>query len=152
MSLPNITATGRLGADVELTFTPAGKALAKFRIACGERIKDQSGEWKDGDTTWLNIALWEKDAEAAAEHLKKGDEVNVTGLLLVREYEAKDGTRGKSVEVKWAKVYKARLDQGNRQSQPAPPTSNGWGQQSQPQQAPANDPWSTPPADQSAPF
>lgn len=140
MTLPNITATGRLGGDVELTFTPAGKALAKFRIACGERIKDQSGEWKDGDTTWLNIAVWEKDAEAAAEHLKKGDEVTIVGQLLVREYEAKDGTRGKSVEVKWAKVSKSlpRLNQSPAQS--TPPASNNWAQQ------PSADPWSTGPA------
>lgn len=147
MTLPQIAATGRLGADVELTFTPAGKALAKFRIACGERIK-RNDQWEDGDTTWLNVALWEKDAEAAAEHLKKGDEVTVVGLLLVRDFEAKDGSKGRSVEIKYGKVSKSlpRIPQAN---QSAPPASNGWGQQSQ---APA-DPWSTQPAtNQEAPF
>jgi single-strand DNA-binding protein len=145
--LPNITATGRLGNDPELTFTPAGKALAKFRIACGERIKDQqSGEWKDGDTTWLSVALWEKDAEAAAEHLKKGDEVTVVGLLLVRDFEAKDGSKGRSVEVKYGKVSKSLP---REKSQGA--TSGGWSQQ--PAQTVPADPWSTAPtSSQEPPF
>lgn len=147
MTLPSITATGRLGSDPELTFTPQGKALAKFRIACGERIKDQqSGEWKDGDTTWLSVALWEKDAEAAAEHLKKGDEVTVVGLLLVRDFEAKDGSKGRSVEVKWGKVSKSLP----REKAASSASSSGWS--SQPTSAPA-DPWSTGPAsDQEPPF
>lgn len=138
MTLPQIQATGRLGADPELTFTPQGKALAKFRIACGERVK-RNDQWEDGDTTWLSVALWEKDAEAAAEHLKKGDEVTVVGLLLVRDFEAKDGSKGRSVEVKYGKVSKSLPREKSGQSAPA---SNGW---SQP--APASnvsaDPWST---------
>lgn len=151
--LPNITATGRLGTDVDLTWTPSGKALAKFRIACGERIKDQSsGEWKDGDTTWLSVALWEKDAEAAAEHLSKGDEVTIVGLLLVRDFEAKDGSKGRSVEIKYGKVSKSlpRLVNAGQ--------SSGWSASTQPgPNAPQTnvpaDPWSSQPAlDSEPPF
>lgn len=147
MTLPQITATGRLGADVELTFTPSGKALAKFRIACGERIKDQqTNEWKDGDTTWLSVALWEKDAEAAAEHLSKGDEVTIVGLLLVRDFEAKDGSKGRSVEVKYGKVSKSlpRLATVGQ--------SSGWQQSAPAQTNAASDPWSTQPALEEPPF
>lgn len=137
MTLPQITAVGRLGSEVELTFTPSGKALAKFRIACGERVK-KNDQWEDGDTTWLSVALWEKDAEAAAEHLKKGDEVTVVGLLLVRDFEAKDGSKGRSVEVKYGKVSKALPREKS-----APSNGGGWQQQAPVSNA-AADPWSTP--------
>lgn len=136
MTLPNITAIGRLGDDPELRFTPGGKAVAEFRIACDEN-KKSGDSWEKVSTTWLRVSIWEKDAEAVAEHLKKGDLVTVIGSLTVREYEKKDGGKGTSVEVKNATVTKA-LPRIGGASQPA--QSGGWN--SQPS-APA-DPWSTP--------
>lgn len=147
MTLPNITATGRLGADPELKFTAAGKAVASFRIACTERIND-NGEWKDGATVWLPVSLWEKEAESATEHLRKGDEVTIVGQLTVRQYEH-NGQSRESWEFKWPKVSKSlpKIAQSQQRSaQPAPPAANGWAQQQ-----PPNDPWSTGPASNEQP-
>lgn len=106
MSLPTITATGRLGADPELKFTPTGKAVANFRIASTESKKDANGQWQDVSTVWLGVSVWEKDAEAVAENLRKGDLVTVIGSLSTREYESNGQTR-LAVEIKWPTVSKA---------------------------------------------
>ncbi|GAB2747679.1 single-stranded DNA-binding protein [Nocardioides pakistanensis] len=89
MSLPAVTATGRLAADPELRYTQAGHAVASLRIACTDRRRTPSGDWEDGDTTWLDVTAWRNLAEAAAEHLTKGDLVAVTGRLTQREHNGK---------------------------------------------------------------
>jgi single-strand DNA-binding protein len=128
MTLPTITATGRLGADPDLSFTPSGKAVAKFRMACDERRKE-GDEWKTIGTTWLSVDQWGDDAEAAAHNLQKGDLVTVVGLLNVREYE-KDGTKRLSVEIKYGRVSKALPKAKNGTGAPIQQsTSNPWDQQ-----------------------
>ena len=134
MTLPSITATGRLGADPELKFTQSGKAVTNFRIACDKR-KNENGEWKTLSTVWLSVSLWENDAEAAAEHLAKGDLVTVVGQLNVREYDRKDGTKGQSIEIDYGRVSKAL------------PRSGG-GNAQRPAQAAASNPWETSQASQ----
>lgn len=132
MTLPQITATGQLGSDPEISFTPTGVAKATLSVACNENRRKDDGTWEKVSTTWLRVELWRDPAQAAADFLKKGDGVIVTGNLTVREYDRNDGTKGKSVEVKNATVAKTppRMQQG---------------QQPPPQQQSA-DPWSTAPA------
>jgi single-strand DNA-binding protein len=139
MTLPRIEATGRLGNEPELKFTTGGKAVAEFSIACDENKKN-GDQWEKVSTTWLRVAVWEKDAEAVAEHLKKGDLVTVIGQLTVREYEKKDGSKGTSVEVKNANVTKALPREKSGAS------SSGGGGWSQSAPTPAADPWASQPA------
>ncbi len=133
MTLPTITATGRLGADPELRYLGSGKPVANFRIACDDRRKE-GDEWKTLSTTWLAVDQWGDEAEAAAEHLKKGDLVTVVGQLNVREYDTNDGTKRLSVEIKYGRVSKA-LPRGAKGSTdagmrlPASNPTNPWDQQ-----------------------
>lgn len=104
MTLPTITATGNLTADPVLRFTRDGKAVTTLTVACNDRRKSSTGEWVDGDTTFLDVQLWTQDAEQAAEHLRKGQRVAVTGRLRQRSYEAKDGSKRYAWEVVQATV------------------------------------------------
>lgn len=153
MTLPRIEATGRLGNDPELKFTPSGAAVANFSIACDENKKDANDNWEKVSTTWLRIAVWKDAAEAVAEHLKKGDLVTVIGQLTVRDYEH-NGANKQSVEVKNATVTKALPKVGGGQSLSPRPSPSDWQQPNQLQdKTPAADPWSTQPAaDQLPPF
>lgn len=93
MTLPTITVVGNLVADPELKFTGSGAAVAKLRIAASERKKDDQGNWVDGDTTFINVTAWRQLAENAADSVRKGDEVIVTGRLRSRTVENADGTK-----------------------------------------------------------
>lgn len=104
MTLPTIHATGRLTSDVELRFTGSGKAVASLSIACNESRKDQAGNWETVSTTFLDVDLWESEAEQAAEILRRGSEVTVDGQLQTEEYETKSGEKRRKMKIKWPKV------------------------------------------------
>lgn len=88
-----ITVAGNLVDDPELHFTPAGTAVARFRVASTPRYQDQRGQWKDGDTLFLSCNAWRQLGENAAESLRKGMRVLVTGRLTQRSYDSENGKR-----------------------------------------------------------
>lgn len=142
--LPFISINGRLTEDPTLKFTGSGKAVANLRVAASENKKDDAGNWQDGDRVFINVTLWEAEAETAAEHFVKGDRVLVAGRIYQREYEKSDGGKGYSLEVKFPTV--AKVPRAERQQQQQ---SGSWGAPS----APANDPWASAPSSNSeAPF
>ena len=57
-----ITVIGNLVADPE-SKNAGGHSLAKLRVASNERIKDTDGQWKDGDTTYVDVTCWRKLAK-----------------------------------------------------------------------------------------
>jgi len=87
-----ITLVGNLTADPELRFTPSGAAVANFTVASTPRQFDrQSNEWKDGETLFMRCSIWREAAENVAESLGKGQRVIVTGRLVSRSYQTKEG-------------------------------------------------------------
>ena len=100
MALPIIyIENGTLVADSELRFTPNGKAVCNFRVASNSRRKNQqTGQWENGDSTFLTVNAWEGLAENVANTFQKGSKVNVKGFLKQREYE-KDGQKRTVFEV-----------------------------------------------------
>ncbi|MEU0624922.1 single-stranded DNA-binding protein [Streptomyces rubiginosohelvolus] len=89
-----ITVVGNLVDEPELRFTPAGAAVAKFRVASTPRVFDkQSNEWKDGEGLFLTCSVWRQAAENAAETLQRGMRVIVQGRLKQRSYEDREGVK-----------------------------------------------------------
>lgn len=86
-----ITIAGQLGRDIEIRYTPNGKAVGNFSVA------DSQG--RDKPTIWWNCQIWDKRAEALAPYLLKGQAVTVTGSVSEREYE-KDGQKRKAMDVR----------------------------------------------------
>lgn len=86
-----ITVIGNVVEDqVDMRFTPAGVAVAKFTVASTPRTYDkQAGAWKDGETLYLKVSVWRQQAEHCAETLARGIRVVVQGRLSQRSYEDK---------------------------------------------------------------
>ncbi len=118
MPLPQLSATGNLTRDPELRFLADGTAVASLTVACSKSKKGDDGAWQTLATVFLDVNLWRADAETAAEQLRKGDRVIVTGSLIVRDWEGKDGKKGKSVEVDFPTV--AKVVKGQREFTPHP--------------------------------
>lgn len=125
----------RLAFDPELRFTSAGKAVCEVKFADQQRKKNpQTGEWENlSDALWVTASVWDADGEALAEAVHKGDKVTVTGTLVARNYDRKDGGQGTSLEVKFATVAKVPTAPKAARSQAPEPA---WGGQQQ------TDPWS----------
>ena len=96
----SITVVGNLVADPELRFTPAGAAVANFRIASTpRRFNRQTSQWEDGEAMYLTCHVWRQAAENVAESLSKGMRVIVQGRLRQRSYESREGERRSIFEV-----------------------------------------------------
>lgn len=136
--MADVTFTGNLTAAPEMKFSNAGKPFANFTVAENYRKKNQSGEWEDSGAAFWRVTVFGYQAEAVADTLDKGVKVVVSGRGELREYTAKDGTPGKSLECvanHVGVVPRAPKNNGGGQSFPAP---TGFNQPPQQQ----NDPWS----------
>ncbi len=94
----NVQLIGNLGSDPEVKHLESGKTLAKLSLATSESYSNNNGE-KVTDTQWHNIIAWGKTAEIAEKHLKKGNRIAVSGKLINRSYESKDGNKRYITEV-----------------------------------------------------
>jgi single-strand DNA-binding protein len=103
MSLNKMMIIGNLGADPELRYTPSGKAVTNLRVAVNSNRRGPDGEWVE-ETLWLRVEVWDQAAERVAEQLRKGNRIYAEGELRVREYDRNDGTKGTSVEMRFARV------------------------------------------------
>lgn len=101
--MTNITITGRIGSDPELRYTGTGLPVLNFQLAEDHRAKNpQTGEWETAGTTWRTVSVWERGLmkpEYLHGVLSKGQTVVVQGSERLREWEGKDGTRGKTLEL-----------------------------------------------------
>jgi len=80
----SVNIIGRLGRDPELRTTPSGKSVCELNLA----VDDGWGENKK--TAWIGCVLWDKTAEIAAQHLKKGDQCGISGRLTQDTWDDKE--------------------------------------------------------------
>ena len=162
-----ITIIGNLTNDPELRWTQSGAPVADFTVASTPRSFDrQSGEWKDGETLFMRCSVWREMAENVGESLRKGMRVIVTGRLVQRSFETREGERRTVVELQVDEVgpslRRARAQITRNQSQPAsaglvgagsaPVQDAGGWQPSASLDAGQHDPWGAPAAPSEPPF
>jgi single-strand DNA-binding protein len=87
---------GNLTKDPELRYTPQGTPVCTMRIACSTKYK-ASDSMKE-ETLFIDVVVWGKQGESAAQHLEKGRSVLVDGRLQERRWES-DGQQKSKFEV-----------------------------------------------------
>lgn len=93
-----ITIIGRLGADPELRYTPAGVPVCSFNVATDKTWNNDQGI-KQQETTWHRVTVWRKHAEVCAQYLSKGKIVLVTGSVKAHGFTNRDGVIAASLEI-----------------------------------------------------
>lgn len=126
--MSTVTFTGNIGKYHGLKFNNDGKARASFSAAETARIKDQSGQWVDGGTTWFNVTLFGAAAEALDAAIPDGKgKVIVSGRMSTREYEH-NGERRESLDVVADTVgLVPRANRGPAASGGNAPAAGNWG-------------------------
>ena len=95
--LPRVTVECRLAADPELRFSQSGTAVARMRVVASDRRKnEQTGEWEDADTLWLDVTAFNKLAENLVESVQKGDLLIVHGKLKTDEWQDRESGQQRS--------------------------------------------------------
>ena len=88
---------GNLTRDIELRNTPSGTSVADAGIAVNDRRK-QGDDWVD-ETSFVDLTLWGRTAENAAEYLSKGSPILVEGRLKQDSWENDQGEKRTKLKV-----------------------------------------------------
>jgi len=89
---------GNLTRDPEVRALPSGMNVCSFGVATNRVFRDREGK-KQEQTDFHNIVVFGRQADAAAQYLKKGRTVFVEGRIQTRSWEGKDGEKKYRTEI-----------------------------------------------------
>lgn len=112
-----ITVTGNLTRDPEPAKTKSGELIVRLGIAATRRQFDKkTNEWTDdGAPLYLSTSFFGDSYEYIMGLVGKGDQVTITGTLVLREWESKKGS-GQSLEIRFPK-FLGYMKKGDRTPQ-----------------------------------
>jgi single-strand DNA-binding protein len=87
---------GRLVKDPELRKTNSDVSFATFTLAVDNRMRESDGT---RGTIFIDCRVFREQAESLVKNTRKGSRIAVDGSLNQRNFERKDGTKGKVIEV-----------------------------------------------------
>jgi single-strand DNA-binding protein len=73
-----ITLVGRAGRDPEVRYFESGTMVANLTLAVNRR--------KDEDPDWFNLEIWGKQAQVAADYVRKGSQIGVIGSCHIEKW------------------------------------------------------------------
>ena len=79
MSLNAITLVGHAGRDPEIRFFESGTVVAHFTLAVNKPGRDEPPDW-------FNIEIWGKQAQVAADYVRKGSLVGIVGRMTSEQW------------------------------------------------------------------
>ena len=77
MTYQQITIVGNVGRDAEIKYLRDGTAVTDFSVAVSK--VSGRGEQRKESTTWFKVTIWREQAETAAQYVKKGTRILLTG-------------------------------------------------------------------------
>ena len=86
---------GRLSRDPELRHTTSGMAVCQINVAVGRR----TGAGRDPETDFINVVVWDKQAENVSRYLSNGRQIAVEGRIQTRSYDNNEGKKTYVTEV-----------------------------------------------------
>lgn len=75
MSLNSVTLVGRVGGDPDTKYFESGSVVCNLRLAVNRRTRNSD------EPDWFSLELWGKTAEIAANYVRKGNLIGITGVL-----------------------------------------------------------------------
>ena len=124
-TLNRVELIGNLTHDVEVRQTNNGTKVCDIGIAVNERKKDGTQE-----TVFVDATLWERNAEIAAQYLKKGSLIFLEGKLRLDKWQTQDGESRQKLCVtgfRFQMLDKPPAQQEQQQQRQAQPAQGGGG-------------------------
>tara|TARA_B100000214_G_scaffold372509_1_gene350885 strand:+ start:1005 stop:1394 length:390 start_codon:yes stop_codon:yes gene_type:complete len=72
MAINAVTLVGRAGRDPEVRYFESGTVVANLTMAVNRRNREDEPDW-------FNLEIWGKQAQVAADYVKKGSLIGITG-------------------------------------------------------------------------
>ncbi|NLG34250.1 MAG: single-stranded DNA-binding protein [Lentisphaerae bacterium] len=126
-SLNKVLLIGNLTQDPELRRIPSGTAVTTLRLAVSESFQSKSGERVER-TVFLDVDVWDRQAETCSQYLSKGSPVFVEGRLQLDSWDDKEtGQKRSRLKVRADRVQflSGPRREGEVRDTPAAPASAG---------------------------
>ena len=86
---------GRLSRDPELRHTTSGTAVCQINVAISRPV----AQGNEPQTDFINVVVWNRQAENVARYLSKGRQIAIEGRIQTRNYDNAEGKRTYVTEV-----------------------------------------------------
>ena len=83
MEINSINLVGRAGREPDVRYFESGSTVANFTLAVN-RIS------RGDEPDWFNLEIWGKQAQIAADYVKKGSLVGITGSFKIDSWKDKN--------------------------------------------------------------
>lgn len=132
---------GRLTFDPELRRIPSGTAVTELRLATSRTWMGRDGERKE-ETLYIDVTVWDRQAETCCQYLRKGSGVHVEGSLKMDSWDDKT-TGEKRTKIK---VHADRVQFLDRRDSASSPVEEEFSAPSQREAGPSAPPRRSAPA------
>ena len=92
MGINSVTLVGRAGRDPEVRYFESGSVVANLTLAVSRRSRNEEPDW-------FNLEIWGKQAQVAADYVKKGALLGITGSYKVDRWTDRTTGEGRSKPV-----------------------------------------------------
>jgi single-strand DNA-binding protein len=112
MSINTITLVGRAGRDPETRFFESGSVVTNLSLAVNRPSREEEPDW-------FNLEIWGKQAQVAADYVRKGSLIGVVGRMTSEQWT--DLTTGERRSKPVVKVDRLALLGSRADNAPPPP-------------------------------
>lgn len=96
----NVNLVGRLVSNPELRYTTDNKAYSRVNLAVDRGLSKEDKEAGKQSADFISCVFWNKTAENLTKYMKKGSQIAITGKLRTGSYDAEDGTKRYTTDVR----------------------------------------------------
>lgn len=108
ISMNTVQLLGKITLAPRVRELKNGTKVAEIGVGIPENFKKQNGEWANR-MHFVEVVVWDRQAEYAEQHLHKGDGLLVQGALQYDSWEDKDGGKRSKVKVKARRLQSVPL-------------------------------------------
>ena len=83
MTINTISLVGRAGREPDVKYFESGSTVANFTLAVNRQSRDDEPDW-------FNLEIWGKQAQIAADYVKKVSLVGITGSFKIDSWKDKN--------------------------------------------------------------
>ena len=120
MAINSVTLVGRAGRDPEVRYFESGTVVAYLTMAVNRRNRNDEPDW-------FNLEIWGKQAQVAADYVKKGSLIGITGSFKMDSW--KDRNTGEDRNKPVVRVDRLELLGSKRDSENSNFQNNNFNQQ-----------------------
>jgi single-strand DNA-binding protein len=116
-NLNKVILGGRISQDLELKQTQSGASTMTFSIAVNRKTSKEQEQQAD----FITCVAWRNTAEFIIRYFRKGSSICITGEILTRSWQDKDGNKRYATEVLVSEAFFVD-GKGESQATPEAPT------------------------------